>query len=106
MKIKHKKQLEVLWMEGSRRDPRKTFEKKKKNKFPEVLWMEGPAKSLWECFFLSFFILISCWFYFMDNERRELWGWTSVENKLKPLSIKLKNSNEKLIKNATYILKC
>jgi hypothetical protein len=46
MKIKHKKQLEVLWMEGSRRDPRKTFEKKQKNKFPEVLWMEGPAKSL------------------------------------------------------------
>ena len=51
MKIKNKKQLEVLWMEGSRRDPRKTFEKKpKKNNFPEVLWMEGPAKSLWDFF--------------------------------------------------------
>ena len=30
MKIKNKKQLEVLWMEGSRRDTRKTFEKKPK----------------------------------------------------------------------------
>ena len=59
MKIKHKKQLEVLWMEGSRRDPRKTFEKKQKKQISRGLVDGGSSQESLRMFFFEFVLF---WF--------------------------------------------